>query len=120
SVIPNAGLPNNTGVGEAVYPLEPAPMAKMLGEFVSEFGVRIVGGCCGTRPEHLAAVVSAVDALGVRVSVDAVAGSAITTRGAPPETQSNATPITSHHPSTATHTLSPTPAHHVPRVSSAM
>ncbi|HEY7408640.1 MAG TPA: homocysteine S-methyltransferase family protein, partial [Gemmatimonadaceae bacterium] len=57
SVIPNAGLPINTGVGEAVYPLEPEPMAHMLGEFVSEFGVRIVGGCCGTTPEHLKQVV---------------------------------------------------------------
>src|SRR3712207_8166446 len=62
SVIPNAGLPLNTGVGEAVYPLEPAPMAKMLGEFVADFGVRIVGGCCGTTPEHLRAVVAAVRA----------------------------------------------------------
>jgi 5-methyltetrahydrofolate--homocysteine methyltransferase len=60
SCIPNAGLPLNTGTGDAVYPLEPAPMAAMLGEFVSEFGVRIVGGCCGTTPEHLAAIVAAV------------------------------------------------------------
>jgi 5-methyltetrahydrofolate--homocysteine methyltransferase len=57
SVIPNAGLPINTGVGEAVYPLEPGPMAQALGEFVSEFGVCIVGGCCGTTPEHLEAIV---------------------------------------------------------------
>ena len=62
SVIPNAGLPINTGVGEAVYPLEPEPMAAALGEFVRDFGVRIVGGCCGTRPEHLAAIVAAVRA----------------------------------------------------------
>jgi 5-methyltetrahydrofolate--homocysteine methyltransferase len=60
SVIPNAGLPLNTGVGEAVYPLEPAPMAAALSEFVKDFGVRIVGGCCGTTPEHLSAIVSAV------------------------------------------------------------
>ncbi|HEU4993317.1 MAG TPA: methionine synthase [Gemmatimonadaceae bacterium] len=60
SCIPNAGLPLNTGTGDAVYPLEPAPMAEMLGEFVSEFGVRIVGGCCGTTPEHLEAIVNAV------------------------------------------------------------
>src|SRR6476659_6380961 len=60
SVIPNAGLPLNTGVGEAVYPLEPEPMARALSEFVRDFGVRIVGGCCGTRPEHLSAIVSAV------------------------------------------------------------
>src|SRR4051812_35563337 len=60
SVIPNAGLPLNTGTGEAIYPLEPLPMAGMLREFVGQFGVRIVGGCCGTTPEHLAAIVSAV------------------------------------------------------------
>jgi 5-methyltetrahydrofolate--homocysteine methyltransferase len=60
SVIPNAGLPLNTGTGEAIYPLEPLPMAGMLREFVEEFGVRIVGGCCGTSPEHLSAIVAAV------------------------------------------------------------
>jgi 5-methyltetrahydrofolate--homocysteine methyltransferase len=64
SVIPNAGLPLNTGVGEAVYPLEPAPMAAALSEFVRDFGVRIVGGCCGTTPEHLARIVEAVRPLG--------------------------------------------------------
>src|SRR6476469_3052504 len=60
SCIPNAGLPLNTGVGEAVYPLEPAPMAAALAEFVRDFGVRVVGGCCGTTPEHLEAIVAAV------------------------------------------------------------
>ena len=62
SVIPNAGLPLNTGTGEAIYPLEPEPMAGMLREFVEQFGVRIVGGCCGTTPEHLASIVTAVRA----------------------------------------------------------
>ncbi|HEU5184959.1 MAG TPA: methionine synthase [Gemmatimonadaceae bacterium] len=60
SVIPNAGLPINTGVGEAVYPLEPAPMATMLSEFVHDLGVRIVGGCCGTTPEHLKEIVQRI------------------------------------------------------------
>ena len=60
SVIPNAGLPLNTGTGEAIYPLEPLPMAGMLREFVERFGVRVVGGCCGTTPEHLASIVTAV------------------------------------------------------------
>ncbi|MBK5188462.1 MAG: dihydropteroate synthase, partial [Gemmatimonadaceae bacterium] len=64
SCIPNAGLPLNTGVGEAVYPLEPAPMAAALAEFVRDFGVRIVGGCCGTTPEHLRAIIGAVKAIG--------------------------------------------------------
>ncbi len=63
SVVPNAGLPINTGVGEAVYPLEPEPMADALAEFVRDFGVRIVGGCCGTTPEHLRAVVAKVRGL---------------------------------------------------------
>jgi 5-methyltetrahydrofolate--homocysteine methyltransferase len=57
SCIPNAGLPLNTGTGDAVYPLEPGPMAEMLGEFVEKFGVSVVGGCCGTTPEHLRAIV---------------------------------------------------------------
>jgi 5-methyltetrahydrofolate--homocysteine methyltransferase len=60
SCIPNAGLPVNTGTGEAIYPLEPAPMADALGEFVHDLGVRIVGGCCGTTPEHLREIVRAV------------------------------------------------------------
>ena len=60
SVIPNAGLPLNTGTGEAIYPLEPVPLATALGEFVKDFGVRIVGGCCGTTPAHLQEVVSRI------------------------------------------------------------
>ena len=60
SCIPNAGLPINTGTGDAVYPLEPAPMAEALAEFVREYGVRAVGGCCGTTPAHLEAVVLAL------------------------------------------------------------
>ena len=64
SCIPNAGLPLNTGTGDAVYPLEPEPMAQMLGEFVDKFGVRIVGGCCGTTPDHLAAIVKRVTGRG--------------------------------------------------------
>ncbi|HEX5829988.1 MAG TPA: homocysteine S-methyltransferase family protein, partial [Gemmatimonadaceae bacterium] len=63
SVIPNAGLPLNTGTGEAVYPLEPEPMGRQLADLVREFGVRIVGGCCGTTPEHLAEIVRAVRAV---------------------------------------------------------
>jgi len=63
SCIPNAGLPLNTGTGDAVYPLEPEAMATALGEFVRDFGVRVVGGCCGTTPAHLEAVVRTVRAL---------------------------------------------------------
>lgn len=59
SCIPNAGLPINVG-GQAVYPLEPEPMAKALYEFVNDFGVSVVGGCCGTGPEHIRAIVEAL------------------------------------------------------------
>lgn len=54
SVIPNAGLPINVD-GEAVYPMTPEPFSEMVSEF-TRWGVSIVGGCCGTRPEHIAAL----------------------------------------------------------------
>ena len=65
SCIPNAGLPRNVA-GNAVYPLEPAPMAEELSQFVREFGVNVVGGCCGTTPEHLRELVSRVAGLAPR------------------------------------------------------
>ena len=52
SCIPNAGLPLNVD-GKAVYPMKPEPFADLLFEFVNEFGVRVVGGCCGTEAEHI-------------------------------------------------------------------
>jgi 5-methyltetrahydrofolate--homocysteine methyltransferase len=58
SVLPNAGLPHNEG-GRAVYKLKPEELAEYHKHFVQDYGVRIVGGCCGTTPEHLKAVVSA-------------------------------------------------------------
>ena len=59
SVLPNAGLPENVG-GKAVYKLTPDELASHLKDFVTRFGVNIVGGCCGTTPAHLAKVVEAV------------------------------------------------------------
>jgi 5-methyltetrahydrofolate--homocysteine methyltransferase len=59
SVIPNAGIPLNEG-GRAVYPLTPDELAQAHEEFVTRLGVNIVGGCCGTTPEHLKAVVDRV------------------------------------------------------------
>ncbi|MGA8342704.1 MAG: methionine synthase [Candidatus Sulfotelmatobacter sp.] len=59
SVLPNAGLPQNVG-GHAVYKLSPEDLAEYHKHFVKDYGVRIVGGCCGTTPEHLKAVVDAV------------------------------------------------------------
>jgi 5-methyltetrahydrofolate--homocysteine methyltransferase len=59
SVIPNAGLPINVN-DKAVFPLGPEEMAQELAEFVTEFGVNTVGGCCGTTPAHIAAIVAAI------------------------------------------------------------
>ncbi len=59
SVLPNAGLPQNEG-GHAVYKLTPAELASFHRRFVSEYGVQVVGGCCGTTPDHLRAVVEAL------------------------------------------------------------
>jgi 5-methyltetrahydrofolate--homocysteine methyltransferase len=58
SCLPNAGLPQNVG-GRAVYQLTPQELADYHTRFVRDYGVRIVGGCCGTTPEHLKAVADA-------------------------------------------------------------
>src|SRR4051794_19787861 len=54
--IPNAGLPVQGPDGETIFPEAPEPLANVLGEFVERFGVSIVGGCCGTTPDHIAAI----------------------------------------------------------------
>ena len=59
SVMPNAGLPI-LGAHGAEYPLTPDQLATALGNFVNEYGVSLIGGCCGTTPEHLKAVVDRV------------------------------------------------------------
>lgn len=59
SCIPNAGLPLEVD-GQTVYPMEPEPFARILGEFVGELGVAVVGGCCGTTPAHIARLREAV------------------------------------------------------------
>jgi 5-methyltetrahydrofolate--homocysteine methyltransferase len=58
-VQPNAGLPQLVN-GKPYYPLTPAEFAKWQIEFIETDGVNIVGGCCGTTPAHLAALVDAV------------------------------------------------------------
>ncbi len=59
SVMPNAGLPQ-LGPNGATYPLTAEELALALAQFVTEFGTSLVGGCCGTTPEHVTAVVEAV------------------------------------------------------------
>ncbi|HEY6468412.1 MAG TPA: methionine synthase [Candidatus Dormibacteraeota bacterium] len=60
--IPNAGLPLNVE-GRAHYPLEAVPMASELASFVREYGVNIVGGCCGSTNEHIRQLVKHVGAV---------------------------------------------------------
>jgi 5-methyltetrahydrofolate--homocysteine methyltransferase len=60
SCMPNAGLPVLKD-GGAFYPLGPDELANSLATFVDEYGVGLIGGCCGTTPEHLAAVVAKLD-----------------------------------------------------------
>lgn len=62
SVQPNAGLPV-LHEGHTHFPLSAEELAKAHVEFVAQFGVNIVGGCCGTTPEHIAKVAEAVKGL---------------------------------------------------------
>ena len=59
SVMPNAGLPV-LGANGASYPLGPEELATALDGFIDEYGISLVGGCCGTTPQHLSAVVNKV------------------------------------------------------------
>ena len=61
SVMPNAGLPI-LGAKGAEYPLGPKELADALETFVGDYGIGLIGGCCGTTPEHLAAVVEKMSA----------------------------------------------------------
>jgi 5-methyltetrahydrofolate--homocysteine methyltransferase len=59
SCLPNAGLPSVVD-GRTHYDLAPSELAEAHERFVTEFGVNIVGGCCGTTPEHLRAVIERI------------------------------------------------------------
>ncbi len=62
SVMPNAGLPV-LGPRGAEYPLDADGLAEALATFVRDYGLRLVGGCCGTTPAHVSAVADAVRGL---------------------------------------------------------
>ncbi|MDQ1703334.1 MAG: 5-methyltetrahydrofolate--homocysteine methyltransferase, partial [Frankiaceae bacterium] len=62
SVMPNAGLPE-LGPDGAVFPLTPAELTEALVRFATEYGTSLVGGCCGTTPEHIRQVAGAVRGL---------------------------------------------------------
>ncbi|MFF3839934.1 methionine synthase [Streptomyces sp. NPDC001930] len=83
SVMPNAGLPVLTSDG-AHYPLSPAELADAQEAFVREYGPALVGGCCGTTPEHL------------RQIVERVRGAAVLDRR--PEPEPGASSLYSHVP----------------------
>jgi 5-methyltetrahydrofolate--homocysteine methyltransferase len=63
SVVPNAGLPLMGSQGETIYPEGPQEFAGELAAFVADFGVNVVGGCCGTTPAHITALRDAVAAV---------------------------------------------------------
>src|SRR4051794_3798706 len=58
--IPNAGLPIQGPEGETIFPETPDHIAGTLQDFVERYGINIVGGCCGTTPDHIRALVDAV------------------------------------------------------------
>jgi len=59
SVLPNAGLPEQRG-GRVHYPLSPEELVRWQKKFVTEYGANVVGGCCGTGPEHIKALADAL------------------------------------------------------------
>ncbi|MEX0777697.1 MAG: methionine synthase [Phycisphaeraceae bacterium] len=59
SVLPNAGLPTLVE-GRTEFPLKPKPFVDAMMKFVDEFGVSMVGGCCGTTPEHIRLLAEAI------------------------------------------------------------
>src|SRR6476660_3511087 len=58
--IPNAGIPHQGPNGETIFPEEPEPLADALAEYVERYGLGIVGGCCGTTPDHIRAIAERV------------------------------------------------------------
>ncbi|MGH2945770.1 MAG: methionine synthase [Solirubrobacteraceae bacterium] len=59
--IPNAGIPHQGPNGETIFPETPEQLVNVLGEFVERYGVNIVGGCCGTTPDHVYALAQRVE-----------------------------------------------------------
>jgi 5-methyltetrahydrofolate--homocysteine methyltransferase len=60
-VVPNAGMPHNEG-GKAVYKMTPEQLSKKLEEFIIKYkNIKIIGGCCGTSPEHIAELRKIID-----------------------------------------------------------
>ena len=121
SCIPNAGLPENVG-GHAVYHLSPMELRMALMHFVEDLGVQVIGGCCGTRPDHIAQLAEIAKDLHPkerpvrgrkRYGVMELGGNGITQIDA-----ENATP-SPHHPITPSSLPDPRPAfNYVPSAAS--
>ncbi|MEX2213390.1 MAG: methionine synthase, partial [Phycisphaeraceae bacterium] len=69
SILPNAGIPSLVQ-GRTEFPLKPEPFSQQLSKFVRDFGVNIVGGCCGTTPAHIARLIEAVGANQPHVKIE--------------------------------------------------
>ncbi len=121
--IPNAGLPLQGPDGETIFPEQPGPLADALAEFVERYGVGVVGGCCGTTPEHIRAIVERVRPAGGDTARGAngdtaprttAAGAALPTRAAPPSAGGGAKGSTT----LPTRAVAPRPAPRPPHLSS--
>lgn len=69
SVHSNAGLPQNRG-GQTYYPMQPKEFTELTKEFLEFNGVSFLGGCCGTTPEHIEALVKSVEGIVPKNRVD--------------------------------------------------
>jgi 5-methyltetrahydrofolate--homocysteine methyltransferase len=68
-MVPNAGLPTLVD-GQASYPLQPDEYARLVTDYARQFGLSVVGGCCGTTPDHITALVNSLDEDRRRVAVE--------------------------------------------------
>ena len=88
SCIPNAGIPENVG-GHAHYKLTPMELRMALLHFVEDLGVQVIGGCCGTRPDHIQQLADLATTLtpktrDVRISINAGNGASVSASSARP------------------------------------
>ncbi len=88
SCIPNAGLPENVG-GEAHYKLTPMELQMHLMHFIEDLGVQVIGGCCGTRPEHIQALAEIAKDLTPKVRETQLEPAAASIYGTQPYDQDN-------------------------------
>lgn len=88
SCIPNAGLPENVG-GQAHYKLTPTELKMHLMHFIEDLGVQVIGGCCGTRPEHIQALAEITGNLTPKVREPQLEPAASSIYGTQPYDQDN-------------------------------